>query len=183
MRSEVDGTTTLKLTDRDGYNKGVARAGLGPDWVVRDDYTYKYSFEAPHYGMKKTWFDFIGFPTKNESMVVPNPKDIVTKALPRIPALRVDMQATYMDIMLGQWSDGSVADAAEAYSTPVFILMQAVDNMAEAKKLAKKEEKYEEKQEEREKNFILLIVSIVLLVWLLILSRHRRIAYSRSIAA
>ena len=32
-----------------------------------------------------------GFPTKNESMVVPNPKDIITKGLPDILGLIIDM--------------------------------------------------------------------------------------------
>lgn len=77
-------------------------------------------------------------------MVVPNPKDIVTKGLGDIRALRLDMEATLLDMMLGQWAGGSLADAAEAYSTPVFKLMQAVDGMAQAKSLGKEEEKIEE---------------------------------------
>ena len=55
-------------------------------------------------------------------------------------------------------------DAAEAYSTPVFMLMQAVDSMAQAKALGAQEEKAEEEEEKRRKNFILLIVSVLLMV-------------------
>lgn len=95
-------TTAFRLTDHDGYEGGLAKVGLSPDWVVLDDYTYEYEYEAPHYGMRKVDFKFTGFPTKNESMVVPNPKDIVTKALPDIPGLVTDMQATMLDLMLAQ---------------------------------------------------------------------------------
>ena len=94
-------------------------------------------------------------------MKVQNPKDIVIKALPSIPGLRTEMRATLLDIMLGQWVDGTASDAAYAYSTPVFMLMQAVDSMAQAKALGEKEQKQEE---EAEKNFIVMILSVVLMV-------------------
>lgn len=114
--------------------------------------------------MRKVYFKFTGFPTKNESMVVPNPKDIVTKALPDIPGLITDMKATMLDLMLAQWYNGTSADAAQAYSMPVFMLMQAVENMAEAKKLGTQEKQQEEEEEKRKKDFILLIVSVALMV-------------------
>ena len=53
--------------------------------------------------MVKVDFKFTGFPTKNESIVVPNPKDIVAKGLPDIPGLKIDMEATMLEIMLGSW--------------------------------------------------------------------------------
>jgi hypothetical protein len=97
-------------------------------------------------------------------MVVPNPKDIVTKALPSIPSLNSSMQATLLDMKLAQWTNGSLSDPVQAYSTAVFMLMQAVDSMAQAKQLGQKEEKEEEEEEKRKKNFFLLIVSVVLMV-------------------
>lgn len=97
-------------------------------------------------------------------MVVPNPKDIVTKGLPDIPGLVADMEATILDLMMGQWYNGTSSDAAQAYSIPVFILIQAVENMAEAKNLGTQEKKDEEEEEKRKKDFILLLVSVALIV-------------------
>lgn len=157
-------TTAFKLIDKSGYEDGLATAGLSPDWVVLDDFTYEYTYFADHYGDRKAYFKFTGYPTKNESMVVPNPKDIITKGLPDIPGLVIDMQATMFDIMIGQWINGTSEDAVQAYSMPVFMLMQAVENMAQAKNLGTQEKQDEEEEEKRKKDFILLIVSVVLIV-------------------
>lgn len=100
-------------------------------------------------------------------MVVPNPKDIVSKGIGSIPDLRLDMQATYLDMILGQWAGddgGSLEDPAMAYSAPVFMLMQANDGMAQAKAYGQQEEKDEKEEAKRKKDFILLIVGIVLMV-------------------
>ena len=97
-------------------------------------------------------------------MVVPNPKDIVTQGITNIPALRTDMEATLLDIMLGTWSNGSTSDPAQAYSIPVFMLMQAIESMAQAKILGQQEKKEEAEEEKRKKDFILLIISLVLMV-------------------
>jgi hypothetical protein len=155
-------TTSLTLTDSDGYNAGLAKAGLSPDWILFGDYTIE-SESASRRGYK-AFYKFSNFPIKNDSMVVPNPKDIVTKALPSIPSLKTSMQATLLDMKLSQWRNGSLTDPAQAYSTAVFMLMQAVDSMAQAKELGEKEEKEEEEEEKRKKNFILMIVSVVLMV-------------------
>lgn len=163
-------TTAFKLTDAQGYDAGLAKAGLLQNWVDRGDYTMVYTFEAPRVGSLKRDYKFSGFPIKNESMVVPNPKHIVTNALPNIPALRDEMQATLMDIMLGQWLNGSSSDAADAYSTLVFMFIQGIEGMAEAKKLGQQEKKTEQEEEKRKKDFIVMIVSVVLLVrnaWIL----------------
>lgn len=116
--------------------------------------TYKYIFK--------------NFPVQNTSMVVPNPKDIATKGVGNIPALITDMQATYLDILFGQYTNGSTEDPAQAYSMPVFMLMQANDAMAQAKSFGEtKQHEEEEEAKARKKNFILMIVSMVLMVSLL----------------
>jgi hypothetical protein len=157
------GKTTLTLRDEDGYNRALGDAGLAPDWVVLGDHKVDKDFAAPG-ASRKFEYKFSGYPIENPDMFVPNPKDLVTKGLGSIPELRLSMQATYLEIVLGLYTGGSTMDAAEAYSTPVFMLMQAVDSMAQAKVLAAKEEKIEEKEAERKKNFIILIISVVLLV-------------------
>lgn len=153
-------TTTLTLKDPDGYNETLSKAGINLDWVHFGDQTIEHDIVEPH-GGRAIQYKFSGFPVEKANMVVPNPKDIVQKALPSIPQLRTDMQATLLDIWLGQYIDGSVSDAPEAYSTPVFMLMQAVHGMAQAKALGQKQQKIEE---QARINFIVEIVSAVLVV-------------------
>lgn len=157
--------TALTLKDEDGYNAALLDAGLSPDWVTLGDYHFKIDYLQPlvRTGGQTYQFKFSNFPVENKSMVVPNPKDIITKGLGSIPDLQNAMMATYMDILLGQWVGGSVSDAAQAYSTPVFMLMQGVDNMQQAKDLGKKEKKDEAEERKRKRDFILLIVSIALM--------------------
>ncbi|KAK3938836.1 glycoside hydrolase superfamily [Diplogelasinospora grovesii] len=156
-----NGPTALTLRDQDAYNAALATAGLFPDWVVLGDYSITREVTMPHGGRK--WnLRFAGFPIQNASMVVPNPKDIVTKGIGNIPSLRSDMAATAVSIMTGFWSGGGIDDPAQAFSAPVFMLMEAVDGMAQAKQLGQQEEQTEEEEErKRRENIILLIVSVV----------------------
>lgn len=156
-------TTTLTLRDEDGYYEALGNAGIAPDWVVLGDHEVHKNWVEGR-GSGKNEYRFSGYPIENPDIVVPNPKDLVTKGIGSIPELRLSMQATYLDIVLGLYTGGTTMDAAEAYSTPVFMLMQAVDGMAQAKALGAQEEKEEEEEEKRQKNFILLIVSVVLMV-------------------
>lgn len=50
------------------------------------------------------------------------------------------------------------------YSIAVFMLMQAVEDLAQAKQLEQQEEKKKEEEARRKKNLILLIISVVLMV-------------------
>ncbi|PYH47158.1 uncharacterized protein BP01DRAFT_381001 [Aspergillus saccharolyticus JOP 1030-1] len=127
-------TTALTLTNSDGYKAALANFGLEADWVTLGDYEKDLDFVAPH-ASKKFEYKFTGFPIQNDTMVVPNPKDIVTKGLGSIPDLKTSMQATLLDIMMGVWTNGTSSDAALAYSILVFLLVQAVDEMAQAKAL------------------------------------------------
>lgn len=171
-------TTTLTLTDQDGYNGGILKAGLSPDWVVFGDHTVDRDVTVPR-ASRKFRYDFNNYPVENSSLVVPNPKDIVTEGLGDLPALRISMEATLLEMIIGQW-DGSIEDAAQAYSAPVFMLMQAVDGMAQAKALGTQEEQDEAEEEKRKKNFILLIVSVLLMVWSCISMPRRKLLTLRS---
>jgi hypothetical protein len=155
------------LIDESSWDKALTDKGISSDYVEFGDYT-RHQFHdnvGGRPGVKDFYFYFTNFPKKNESMVVPNPKDIVLKALPHIPTLQIDMQATVFDMMFGQWYGGSPNDPAQVYSAPVFTIIQAIDGMAQAKKLGEEEKKAEEKEkEEKKKNFILMIVSVVLIV-------------------
>ena len=145
---------------QDAYNAALTKAGITPDWVQLGDQTISHDMVAGRAG-RRWQYKFTGFPVAKADFNITNPKDIVTKALPNIPNLQTDMQATLVDIMLGTWANGSVADASQAYGTPVFMFMQAVENMAQVKALGEKEQKLEE-QERR--NLIIMILSVVLMV-------------------
>ena len=156
-------TTALTLIDIDGYNGALLNAGLSLDWVVSGNHEVDQTFVQPRAG-RKFEYQFTGFPVENASMVVPNPKDIITGGLGSIPDLRADMEATLFDMILGSWTGGAISDAAQVYSVPVFMLMQAVDSMAQAKALGQQEQKEEAEEEKRKKDFILLIISVILMV-------------------
>jgi len=156
-------TTTLTLTDIDGYNGVLVNAGLTPDWVYFGGHTLHRHYTEGREIISWT-YKFLDYPLQNKSMVVQNPKDIITDGLGGIPDLRMSMEATLLGMMLGSWAGGDLSDAAQAYSTPVFMLMQGVDSMAQAKALGQQEEKEEAAEEKRKKNFILLIISLVLMV-------------------
>ncbi|KAI0191619.1 hypothetical protein F4808DRAFT_476023 [Astrocystis sublimbata] len=154
--------TDLRVKNSDDLAKGIAKAGLLEDWVDFGDYSLQRTdgTQRPPY----SWtLRFHGWPKKNESMVVSNPKSIVTDGLPNIPKLRSDIQNTMLEIMAGSWTGGDPRDAALAYAPALFMLQQAVDSMAQAKELGKQEEKEEEEEERKRKaNLILLIISVVL---------------------
>jgi hypothetical protein len=136
-------TTSLVLTDPDGYSAGLTEARLSLDCVVFGDFQIESDVVSPH-GSQRGYYKFTDFPIKNESMVVPKPKDIVTKAFSNIPSLRNSMQAMLLDMKMGRWTNGSLTDPAQAYSIAGFMFMQAVEDMAQAKQLGQQEEKKEE---------------------------------------
>jgi hypothetical protein len=163
--------TVMTLEHENDFNKALFDAGIAPDWIKlgKDTITSTVSrslIDRPPHTPEKFNYVFSGYPIMKPDISVSNPKDIVTKGLGSIPELRLSMQATYMEIAVGSYIGGSPLDAAEAFSMPVFMLMQAVENMAQAKALGAQEEEIEEKdREERRKNLILLIVSVVLMVY------------------
>jgi hypothetical protein len=168
--------TTFMLRDKDGYAAAIQDAGLDLSWISFDDYKLHTSIDVQTptaagpggSGQGSSTFDyyyqFKNFPIMNATMVVPNPKDIVVKALDSIPELRIQMAATQLDFMLGLWSGGSRADGADTYSMPIFMLMQAVDNMEQAKQLGIQEKQEEDAEAAAAKNGIILLISLLLLV-------------------
>lgn len=154
----------FKLRDVNGFNGELANQGLSPDWLAYGD-----SSVADVYLERGTTSVITkhlkNFPIRNDSMVVPNPKDIVTPALQNFPSLRSDMANTANEILLQQWNDTSMAAPAQVYSVPVFVMMQGIDNMSQAKTAAEGIKDAEAKEaEEKKKNIILLVLSLVLIV-------------------
>jgi hypothetical protein len=172
----------MTFTDEDGFYAALGRAGIAPDWIILGEGKVTHDFAGGIGATRKYVYKLSGYPIPNPDMVVPNPKDLVTKGLGSIPDLRRSMQATYLEIVLGLYVGGSTMDAVEAYSTPVFMLMQAVDSMAQAKALGVKEkDEEEEEKENKRKKFILLILSVVLMVCgALFITRPRLLLTPRS---
>jgi hypothetical protein len=164
LASRDEAEWALRLNNKDGYDKALAHAGMLPEWVELGDFSLtRMNFDAT-LELYWTWY-FTGFPVKNESMKVQNPKSIVTKGLPNIPTLRSDMQKTKLEIIGGMYVGGDPRDAALAYAPTVFLMQQAVDGMKQAKEIGKQEEKDEaEDERKRKENFIMLIVSVILIV-------------------
>ncbi|KAJ5195437.1 uncharacterized protein N7498_008875 [Penicillium cinerascens] len=155
--------TRLTLTDSDGWSAKLTDEGIDSSYVEFGDHTRKQYYTGPR-GNREYDYNFNNFPIQNTSMVVPNPKDIVSQVIPNIPNLRSQMKATLLDIMLGQWINGSISNAAEAYSSPVFMLMQGVNGMAQAKQIGEDEKNLKgQEAESKKRNFILTIVSVVLI--------------------
>ncbi|KAL4739555.1 glycoside hydrolase superfamily [Aspergillus similis] len=155
--------TDLTVPDADSFSGGLVKAGLLDEWVTFDDYSITMHNYNAH-PVESVTLSFTGWPSKNESMVVDNPKDIVTKGLPNIPTMISEMQITTLEIMGGSWSGGDPRDAAVAYAPAVFMLEQAVDSMAQAKEIGAQEEEAEEEEErKRMESLILLILGVAFL--------------------
>lgn len=156
---------TFTLRDSDGFWKEVEKAGLSRDWITLGNSRPVLYFKGGGAGAIPAPIECKGqFPTQNTSMVVPNPKDLVDQVRPTLPDIQNDLQGTMFDVMMGAWFGGSVLDGPDAYSAPVFLFMQALESMAQAKELGKKEKETEEKAEsDRIKNIVLLVLSIVLI--------------------
>ncbi|KAL4804670.1 glycoside hydrolase superfamily [Aspergillus unguis] len=149
--------THLTVPDADELTKGFTKAGILDEWVDFGDYsTTRHNFNTRP---TQSWtLTFKGWPIKNDSMVVQNPKDIVTKGLPNIPTMRDEMQTTMLEMQGGMYMGGDPRDAALAYAPAVFMLQQAVDSMEQAKELGEQEEKEEEEEERRRKEGLILLI-------------------------
>lgn len=82
--------TTLTLKDKDNYTSALTKGGITPDWVHFGDHEVDKDLTSGR-GGRNFQYQFHGYPIAKDNMVVPNPKDIVTKALPSIPKLRREM--------------------------------------------------------------------------------------------
>jgi glucan 1,3-beta-glucosidase len=69
---------------------------------------------------------------------VTNPKDIITNALPTIGTLQNTIIARQMDLSTSKWY-GASDDILQTISMPVFLIVQAIQSMAEVKEVGEKE--------------------------------------------
>ncbi len=150
----------FEVRDRGKWNETLAEAGFDPEWVEEADFEETDGIDnCPNPdawgGCITTNTKFYHYPRRKDNIEIPNPKEIVDLARGNLSNINDQYDVMLIDIGLGSW-DGSLQDAVEVLSVPVFMLRDAIDSMNEVKELAKKVE------EENKKNLILKIVEGIL---------------------
>lgn len=157
---------TYELTDAAGFNASIqADLGIDPGWVTFGDTNTLIGCQTggettPGTGNRpclKIYEKKYGFPMKGDNVDVPNPKDLLQAALPKIEALQDTVTAMYIEIGLNV-DKALVGDMVTAVSVPVFMLESAVDQMKTIKDIGA------EVAEQKKKDLILTILGIALLV-------------------
>ncbi|KKA17641.1 hypothetical protein T310_8420, partial [Rasamsonia emersonii CBS 393.64] len=146
------------LVDPNGfYNALEQDYGIDKSWVKFGTKDFENSCVGQQHGciiIRRIWN---GYPQEADNINVPNPKDLLTKAVPSMQSLQDKIDATWMDLMLAEWN-GTALDAAQVLALPVAMVQQAVDSMAQVKQIGKTEE------EQKKKELILDIVTAVVAV-------------------
>ncbi|KAK2616718.1 hypothetical protein QQS21_000330 [Conoideocrella luteorostrata] len=150
-------TITYKLVDENGFYDELKKTyGISKDWVAFGRVSYKTRrtgcFRDVCY--EPTDIELINFPKASENMQVSNPKDIITKALPKVNSLQTTISARKMDLASSMWS-GTTDDILQVISMPVFMIQQALTSMETAKELGQAQAKKDKI------NLILTILGIV----------------------
>lgn len=153
---------TWTLRDSEGFYAALLEGyGIEADWVTFEAVKMAHycpptsppdlSCPATTY---QTWNDY---PVQADDITIANPKDFFTQAGPALQTLPATIDATFADLLLGQWN-GSAEDAVDAYALPVAMAQQAIQGMQDAKAIGKKQE------EEDKEALIVLILTVVLAV-------------------
>jgi chitinase len=149
---------TMTLRDSDGFYKDLnEKTGILKDWV--EFYTFKETTGGFCQSPPCNPLDLTinGLPRLKKEYTVPNPKDIVEKAMGNQQNLVRTLNARAFDVGMGIWM-GSNADAVQALAIPVFLVENAIEGMEDAKELG------EDAEKEDAKNKLLLILSLVFLI-------------------
>ena len=137
-----DYTITYKLKNSTGFYEELSSAyGINSSWV---------SFGTVNHGSSscgndlkdclRTKISYDDFPQKSGNVNVPNPKDVITAALPNIDTLQKTILSRYADLATNSWY-GPTDDVLQVISMPVFMIWQAVNAMANAKSLGQAQAK------------------------------------------
>ncbi|KAK1249289.1 hypothetical protein MKX07_002805 [Trichoderma sp. CBMAI-0711] len=152
------------LRDEDGFYKALqASHNIERDWVTFEDYAVRDPCTCPPGGggtfcrCMNYFVMYKNFPRriKDASKIdVPNPKELVDEALPKMDELAQLLAWTIPLVRMGSL-DVSYEDPAVAFSMPVFMLEDAIESIKKIKEIGEKEK--EEKKHER----VLQILEIV----------------------
>ncbi|KAF7937959.1 uncharacterized protein EAE97_007755 [Botrytis byssoidea] len=164
------------LVDSDGFYAAVAsQLGIERDWIAFGDWegptdcvivqgtlqNIPRAIGPGGSGGGKSCVDVThrktNVPIAASNIVVTNPKTVIEAAMPNITALADVAMGLYFELALGI-SEANDSDITTAFSTPVFMLQNAVDSMNNIKDIGA------EVEEEDKKNLILEILGIVLMV-------------------
>ncbi|KAI9742739.1 MAG: hypothetical protein M1818_003468 [Claussenomyces sp. TS43310] len=141
-------TMTYTLENATGFWDELSSTyGISQSWVVLGNKTYNppCSVGGDDGGNnldKRDCVDEIsvGIPLPSNNITVSNPKDIINNALPTIGALQTTILCRQMDLATASWY-GPTDDILQVISMPVFMIVQAVNDMAEVKAVGEQEEK------------------------------------------
>ncbi|KAF1993329.1 glycoside hydrolase family 18 protein [Amniculicola lignicola CBS 123094] len=149
-------TIDMTLRDHDGFFKALyKKTGIMEDWIKFGK--YEEETQCNPACMNKLELTVNGLPQLKDEYTIPNPKDIIQKAMGNSQNLLNQLTARTFDVGMGLWSGGN-PDVVQALAIPVFLVENAIEGMEDAKELGEKEEK------EAAKNKLLLILSLVFLI-------------------
>jgi chitinase len=98
-----------------------------------------------------------GFPSIEYDYPIANPKDILTTAAKGMEAMTETYYITYLSMLAGVW-DGDHGDIFDTYSVSAFMIVQALENMEQAKKIGKKA------KDNETKNIVMAVLNTVFLL-------------------
>ncbi|KAJ3495220.1 hypothetical protein NLG97_g3548 [Lecanicillium saksenae] len=161
LASYDDYSIEYNLRDQDGFFKDLEdNMGLLESWVKfgrEKQENTTCSTHPPDPDCNPSHKQWLNRPGKSDNVTVPNPKDLIDKAMGGYNTLFGTIAGSYMQSIMGEW-DGAPEDALQVLSMPVSLAQQAVANMKEVSDIGNDAHK---KELER---FILDIVAIVLFV-------------------
>ncbi|KAL4944052.1 hypothetical protein BDV06DRAFT_220629 [Aspergillus oleicola] len=145
------------LTDDEGFYRALLdQTGLDKDAIEfgskKDENA---CFPEPGVICDKFVLEITNSPLVKKDFEPSNPKDIVVTALEDMTELRSELNITSAQIGLGRW-EGDTDDIVQVLSMPIFMIIQAVKAMEEAK------ESGEDIEEQEQRSLVLDILSAVL---------------------
>lgn len=155
-------TVYYELIDADGFYGNLSAAyGIDQSWIQFGTQPLDLTCTPAMYkdGCLPLHRTYTGFPIKgpDSDIVVSNPKDIMTQALPNMQNLTSTMYAAKIELALGSWL-GTADDVVQSVSMAVFMLSQAVVNMQSVVEIG---DSYEAAEKKKMINDILMGVLLV----------------------
>jgi chitinase len=159
------------------HNQGDFQGLAYNIYITPKDPETFYKFVESTYGVDRSWIYFksfrdafcvapqdcsafgsvIGVPDALPDCVVPNPKDIISKALSNLTTLADFLTELAVDASFDLFP-GNTADVVDGASLPVFMIQTAVTSMQKVADIGEKAE------EEERKNLILTFISALFLI-------------------
>lgn len=166
LTSTHDGSVSMAWTleDADGFNAVLLGVyGINSSWVEYGKKTKSTSCSNEECGTSGYTWTYTGYPmsVSSDDITVYNPASVFTAAGDGLKNMPVQILATYMDMITGQWGNGSALDVIQVYSTATSSAAQALQAMDTVETIAKDIDEAE--SDEKKKNMILWIVTAVLL--------------------